>query len=241
MKDNKNYWDNWGAKYSQVWENKAKQELSKKELSFINKYVNIKKPIKILDLGVGNGRILENMLENAERDSEIFGLDVSDKMVNICREKFKNETTIKHIEVCDISQTDICFDNNFDFVTAIRVLKYNKNWIKIIERVYNKLNSGGVFIFSMPNIRSVAALKKDTFTEGKIEINYTDKKQVENILRKIGYQSCKIVGFSKIPNVFYDFSNNDFYVKLLLWSENFLEIIFGKSFLARYFFIICKK
>lgn len=238
---NKNYWNEWGGQYSQVWQNKAKQELSNKELGFINKYLNNYRIPRILDIGVGNGRILKNIINNSNDGSEIFGVDISQNMVDICREKFKEEPKLKKIEVCDVSQTDVCFDENFDLITIIRVLKYNKNWPDIMERIYKKLNKEGTCIFTMPNNRSVAGLKKDTFSKNKLGINYTNKQELETILSKIGYQVCEIAGFSKIPNVFYDLSNNNFYVKLLLGSEKLLELILGKSFLARYFFIACKK
>lgn len=238
---NKNYWNEWGGQYSQVWQNEAKQKLSNKELGFINKYLNNNTPQRILDIGVGNGRILENIVNNSKGDSEIFGIDISQNMVDICREKFKGEPRIKTIEVCDVSQMDICLNENFDLVTIIRVLKYNKNWPDILERIYKKLYKEGVCIFTMPNSHSLAGLKKDTFSKDKLAINYTNKQELETILSKIGYQVCEIVGFSKIPNAFYDLSNNDFYVKIILGSEKLLEAIFGKSFLARYFFIVCKK
>jgi ubiquinone/menaquinone biosynthesis C-methylase UbiE len=240
-KNNRDYWNNWGAEYSQVWQNAAKQKLSEKELTLIKKYLNIRKPQQILDIGVGNGRILENIIAYSNEKSEIFGIDISDNMVNICCEKFKKCAKIKGIEVCDVSQTEICFDNSFDFITAIRVLKYNRNWPDILERTYKKLDKEGIFIFTMPNKQSVAGLKEDTFSKNKIAINYTNKKQLEIILSRLGYKLCEIVGFSRVPNTFYDFSNNKLYVKILLGLEKVLEIIFGKSFLVRYFLVVCKK
>jgi len=238
---NKNYWNDWGINYSQVWQNKAKQVLSNKELNFINKYINLQSPQKILDIGVGNGRILENIIANSKEGAEIYGVDISENMINICRQKFKEEVTVKRLEVCDVSQKDICFDDKFDLITVIRVLKYNRNWVEILDRIYKKLNKGGTCIFSMPNNHSIAGLKKDIFSQNKIAINYTNKKQLNTILSSMKYKSFEAVGFSKIPNIFYDFSNNNIYVTLLLWGEKFLEKIFGKSLFARYLFIICKK
>jgi len=160
---NRIYWNNWGNAYSDVWQNEAKQELSRKEMNFISKYIAKQSPKKILDVGVGNGRILENILAHAEETAEVYGIDVSEKMVNICRDKFSTVPAVKCIEVCDISQGNICFDKNFDLITVIRVLKYNKNWMDILERIYEKLNEGGICIFSMPNNHSIAGLKRDTF------------------------------------------------------------------------------
>jgi ubiquinone/menaquinone biosynthesis C-methylase UbiE len=238
---NKIHWDSVAGAYSNVWRSHAKILLSNKETSFIAKYLIDLKPQRILDIGVGNGRILDDLIKHSKNQSEIFGLDISENMVKICQDKFKMEEKIKHIAVCDVSQTDICFDNSFDLITAIRVLKYNKNWPEILEKIYGKLNKNGMCIFTMPNNHSITALHKDVFSEHKIPINYTNKKQLKKFLNKIGYQIREIRGFSKIPDIFYGLSNSNFYVKLLLWLENSLEKIMGKSFLARILFVVCVK
>jgi len=236
---NKNHWDKMNVNYSRAWQSKAKQEMSQRELGFINKYLTDYLPRTILDIGVGNGRILDNIVKNSRGQSQIFGLDISENMVNICREKFKNESAVKKIEVCDISREEICFDDNFDLITAIRVLQYNKNWAEILERIFRKLVKGGVCIFTMPNSHSITALRKDTFSEHKIPIRYANKKRMEKILAGIGYRVIEARGFSKIPNIFYDINDNYFYVKSLLRSEKFLEKIFGKSLLSRVLFFAC--
>ncbi len=92
--ENKNYWNKWGSKYSTVWQNKAKQKLSYKETSLIERYLDSQKSRRILDIGVGNGRILESIIVNSRKKPEIFGVDISGNMVNICRKKFKGEIAI---------------------------------------------------------------------------------------------------------------------------------------------------
>ena len=57
---NKQHWDKLGIGYSNAWVGKAKQFMSLKEMSFINTFLLRKKPKNILDIGIGNGRILAN-------------------------------------------------------------------------------------------------------------------------------------------------------------------------------------
>ena len=49
-----NHWEQIGKTYNAFWRSKAKQELSKKELGFINKYLKKTKSQYILDIGVGS-------------------------------------------------------------------------------------------------------------------------------------------------------------------------------------------
>ncbi|MDP3758691.1 MAG: hypothetical protein Q8Q86_03150, partial [Candidatus Daviesbacteria bacterium] len=56
------HWEQIGHSYNAFWKSKAKQELSKKELDFINKHLKKTKSQYILDIGVGSGRIIENYL-----------------------------------------------------------------------------------------------------------------------------------------------------------------------------------
>ena len=61
-------------------------------------------------------------------------------MVKICQKKFRGNKKIKEISVSDLSVEKLPFKDNFDFVTMVRVLKYNKNWPKMIEKISNRPN-----------------------------------------------------------------------------------------------------
>ncbi len=240
-KENKNYWEECNINYSKVWQTWGRQEMSIRELNFINEYLSKYSPHRILDIGVGNGRILENLIKFSSEQAEIFGIDVSEQMVNICREKFKNESKIKQISVCDLSQENICFNENFDFTTMIRVLKYNKNWREMIKKVYDKLNPAGVYIFTMPNKISVSGFSGDTFSEQNIPILYTSQVELRKVLANADFKLVEFRAFSKMPNFLYHICQNKLYVKYLLFVEKVLEKILGKSFLGRELFVVCIK
>ncbi|MFA5178378.1 MAG: class I SAM-dependent methyltransferase [Candidatus Paceibacterota bacterium] len=238
---NKEHWDKLNKKYSEVWKSKAKQELSKKEMAFISYYLKIIKPKLILDIGVGNGRVVTNYINNSSADAKIYGIDVAPNMVDYCKELFINELKVKEIKTCDIAKDNICFIDNFDFISAIRVLKYNQNWIEIVGNIYEKLNNNGIFIFTMPNSQSISGFHRDTFSEHKLPIIYTTSSELKKILKDIGFEIIEIKAFSRVPDFLYNLNNSNFYTKTLLFIESFLELIFGKKFLGRYFFIACKK
>lgn len=239
--ENKNYWEEFNIDYSKVWQTRGRQEMSRRELKFIEKYLLEYSPQRIMDIGVGNGRILEDLIEFSVKDAEIYGIDISAQMVSICQNRFKNVSKIKQIGVCDLSQENNCFDGNFDFVTTIRVLKYNKNWREMMRKIHNQLNPDGIFIFTMPNKMSISSLSKDTFSEQKIPILYTSRAELRKVLTDIGFTLVEFHAFSKMPNFLYHICQNKLYVKSLLLVEKVLEIILGKSFLGRELFVVCQK
>lgn len=233
---NKDHWDELASNYSKVWKGYGKNEMNKREMSFIVKYLKKSNQNLLLDLGIGNGRILEILLENTKKNSEIFGLDISSKMVAICKEKFKNIQKIKELKTCDIANETVPFDKNFDFITAIRVLKYNENWREIIKKIYKVLNHNGIFVFTMLNNRSI-----NKFFRYTIPLYRTNIKELSKVLVESGFETLEIRSFTKLPDLFYNNSKNNFSAELVIFFEKLLEVIFGKTFLGRILFIAVKK
>jgi len=240
-KENKQFWEDCNLSYSKVWETRGRQEMSKRELGYIDQCLQKFKPSKILDVGVGNGRILENLIKFSPPRAEISGIDISNEMVIICQKKFRGNKKIKAISVCDLSAEELSFKDKFDFVTMVRVLKYNQNWPQMIEKIYGRLLPGGIFIFTMPNKISISFFSGDTFSEKNIPILYSSKAELKKILVNTGLKLIEFRAFSKMPNFLYHICQNKFYVKFLLFVEKILEIILGNSFLGRELFVVCIK
>lgn len=238
---NREHWNTLNRRYTEVWQKPAKKRLSSKELGFIQKYLIDKAPKTILDIGVGNGRILANHLKYTSSKSEIYGVDIASEMINVCHERFDGVKNVKDLQVCNISKENIPFNKKFDLITSIRVLKYNKNWPGILKKVYKQLNPQGVCIFTMPNSKSVSAIYKDKYSVHNLSIYYTNTRELESILKKIGFKVLEIRGFSKLPNFLYDLGRSSGYVNGLLGSEAILEKVFGEKLLGRELFIACEK
>ena len=238
---NKKYWDQWNIRYSDVWKTTARQIMSKKETDLISAELKKHKPLSILDIGIGNGRILDILNRNSNAKAKIYGIDISGEMVKICQSKFKNYHKITNLKICDLSSQELPFKNKFDFATSIRVLKYNANWKKMIKRVFNSLNPEGVFIFTMPNKLSVSGLSGDTFSDNNSPIIYSNILELKKVTSDTGFSGFEVLAFSKLPNFLYHMSNNRFFVKLLLSTETVLEKILGQSLFGRELFVICAR
>ena len=239
--ENKKYWDKWGADYSSVWSMAARKKMSQFEEGFIHTYYMQNNEPKTLDVGVGNGRILSCLLTGSGKDSEIYGVDISGEMVEFCRHKFKENELIREIRVCDLSQEDLPYQSKYQFITVIRVLKYNHNWKEVIGKLSHALVVGGLIIFTMPNKNSISRFSGDTFTDKNIPLLYSSVKELKKLMVKVGLECLEIRAFSKLPNFLYHLSNNIAYVSILIGTERFLEMIFGRIFGGRELFIVCKK
>lgn len=229
----KNHWEAIGKSYSLYWKSKLRHKLNKKELQFINKY--LPKTGYVLDIGIGSGRIIENYLNNSQLKS-IDGIDWTQSMVEYCRNKFQNEKRVKNLAVCDISKDSIPFKKDYDFISAIRVLKYNKNWQEVIGKIINILTTDSIFIFTMANKNAFLRI-----TKSETEIYKTTEEEIEEVVSKHAGQILDITAFCKLPDEVYGFSNNRLYVSIILLLESLLKKIFGSLFLGREFFVAVKK
>ena len=229
------YWDKIGKGYDVFWQSRGKRSISEKELSFINIHLRKTKAGRVLDIGVGTGRIIMTYL-NDPYIQEIYGIDAAGSMVKTCQDKFNDEKRVRGIEVCNISKEDIPFLKEYDFISAVRILKYNCNWKEIIQKTSKRLKKNGVFVFTIVNKRAFSR-----FTRPETPIFSTTKKEIELFGRKCGLEPIAITSFSKLPDIFYDISNNKFYVKFLLAIENLLEMFLGDILFGREFFISARK
>lgn len=237
------YFDRRGESYSISWMSVAKKRLSELETNLIRKAIELVREnsngerIKTLDIGVGIGRISEAILEY---DVEHYGTDISQTMINYCREKFKESKKVKQFKIHDILNSLPNSWGKFDVVTAIRVLDYTPLWQKEIRNIYKAMNPGGVFIFTFSNKYSSAFLPK-LLLRKKIHGCETTAKELKEAVKNIGFSECRIQGFSRLLDTFYDWCDSKNSANILLTIEKILGLILGPTLFVRLFYVTCKK
>jgi 2-polyprenyl-3-methyl-5-hydroxy-6-metoxy-1,4-benzoquinol methylase len=115
---------------------RKKELLNKKKL-----IVTYKKSGSILDIGCGEGLLLETVKDNFE----IHGIDISEYAVAITNKKLgRNVATCLNIEKNTIH-------GKYDVITAFDVLEHLHNPSDTIRKILDALRPEGVFIFTVPN------------------------------------------------------------------------------------------
>jgi SAM-dependent methyltransferase len=228
------HWNKVGNSYNKYWRSPGKQALLQKELNFISGYLNLSKPGRALDIGIGTGRILGNYLKQS-LFRYIDGIDISQTMVDLCRKKFSGNKRVNRLAVCDISAQKLPFPLKYDFITMIRVLKYTRNWKKVVAKVAASLNNGGIFIFSIPNANSYIR-----FTRPETKEYYSTIKEIQTFLAPSKLRILEIASFSKIPDTVYNLADNHLSLSWLTKAETILECI-GKNIGGKELFVAAQK
>ena len=101
------------------------------------------KGLRILDLGCGAGDECREYIEMGA--SEVVGVDISEKMLEVAREKNSDPAiTYLCMPMEDIGK----IEGGFDLVVSSLALHYVEDFEGVVKNVYRLLSDGGIFLFS---------------------------------------------------------------------------------------------
>ncbi|MBL4931206.1 methyltransferase domain-containing protein [Clostridium paridis] len=103
----------------------------------------------ILDLGCGTGRF--SFLLEELNPKMILGIDLSDEMINFCKERAKEKGSQIEFSQGDIENISFIDDNSIDFVFSSTVLHYVKDLNEVMKEINRVLISAGTCILSVIN------------------------------------------------------------------------------------------
>lgn len=107
------------------------------------KLLNIKKGYKILDICTGTGE-LAFFINKINPDTNIIGIDFSEKMLDIANKKNKNKQNITFLLA---DGRELPFENNtFDIVTIGFGLRNIENYERVIDEIKRVLKPNGQFL-----------------------------------------------------------------------------------------------
>jgi SAM-dependent methyltransferase len=125
---------------------------------------------KILEVGVGTGRLFSDALEHG---ADIYGLDISESMIEVLKSKIPDD---QHYRISLQNIIDFKFDFKFDLIIApFRVIVHlleKEEQIRALNNVYNHLNKNGRFIFDafIPDLNQlISGLSNRMDFEGEYE------------------------------------------------------------------------
>lgn len=147
LKINRNYVSSsiWNGKY---YSNHSEWQfhVAKLALEFLTLPKN--QPIKILDIGCGNG-YFTRYLANQTPNGEILGLDPSVSMLEIAQKNIESNLSF----ICG-NATHLPFKNQFDCIVAFNSLHWVAEIDVALEQIYSALVPGGKALFLVAPIQS---------------------------------------------------------------------------------------
>ncbi len=97
----------------------------------------------ILDIGIGTGRSIDKIYKSGAY-KEIHGVDVSGKMLNICKNKYPKVKLSKISSVSDIADMVA----HFDVIVCSGTVEFIEDINMLLQKVSILLKKEGVFIFT---------------------------------------------------------------------------------------------
>ena len=137
---------------------------------------------KILEVGAGTGRMFTEALD---RGADIYGIDISQHMIDVLSEKLEKEQR-ERISLQNI--IDFHFDFKFDLIIApFRVIMHlldKEEQIRALNNVCGQLNENGRFIFDafIPDLNQlIQGMENHTDFEGEYEKGKMLKRTVSTL------------------------------------------------------------
>ncbi|MGL5703837.1 MAG: class I SAM-dependent DNA methyltransferase [Tannerellaceae bacterium] len=98
-----------------------------------------------LDLGVGSGNNLECFIKKGHK---ILAIDISEKMINICKSKYPSYIANKQLTCIETDLTTYTSHDKFDWIISNRVFSHVKQLDKAFKIITETLNNEGEIFIS---------------------------------------------------------------------------------------------
>lgn len=111
-------------------------------------------PVKILELGCGNGKVLKKCLSVASESCRITGVDSSSRMLSVARETLLSSPYISLIEADILAWSKACSAEQYDMVFAANTLHNLPSDAAIVETIQDMVRlakPGGLVVFDVRN------------------------------------------------------------------------------------------
>lgn len=183
-------------------DNELWEEMESSTLELIIKYLEKfkhKEKIKILDVGVGLGRLLEKLINKTETyyNLELYGLDIS--------LGYLKEAKNKNINVVFSKVEDIPFEKNFfDIIICTDVLEHVLDLNLAIKNILYTLSPGGVLIVRVPNKEDLSGYLKENYPYQYVHVRNFDRSSLELLFTRVfslKILEFKYTGFAEITQL----------------------------------------
>ena len=191
---------------------------------FTKVYERISTSRSHLDYGCGPGTFIGNYSE-----IESVGVDISEVQIEYANEKYGDRFLFKKLG--DEELENLIY--KFDSITMIELIEHltDDEILKILDRLYNLVDSGGKIVLTTPNFRSFySILEMIVNLVGKVSykdqhINKFNEQKLIALLLKSKFTQIDLIKFLNF-GIFFSIFN----INLALKINNFLERLFNNKF-----------
>ncbi|MBS3119053.1 class I SAM-dependent methyltransferase [Candidatus Woesearchaeota archaeon] len=185
-RQNRWFFDSWAEHYDflpfQFWMKKFHLPVLE-ELTSLPKQ---NKKIKILDLSCGSGELLREIEKIKMRNVELYGIDVSSKMIDVAKKKLSPAIRLKMMDVHHLDFPKNCFD----YVISTEAFHHYHNQRKALfemGRVCKK--SGRVIVVDINFFSNAIHRMFEIFEPGCVRVN--SQKEMFKLFQKAGLQKIE--------------------------------------------------
>jgi len=146
------------------------------------KEINLKNSSKILDAGCGTGNFLEILSVN--KTLELYGIDISPRMLEIAKKKLKNKAKLNLIDVEKIG-----YRNKFDYIFSIEAFHHFSNQEIVMRKFFNALKKKGKLMIVDFDFSLVLNWIFHIIEPGNSKMN--SKKDFHNLFKKHNFKNIK--------------------------------------------------
>lgn len=106
---------------------------------------------EVLEFGCGTGRLLDYVSVHCKT---LAGVDISEGMLTVAKERLSKSG--KDVDLRQVEPGELPFDSaQFDAVYSILVINLIPDFEETFKIISKVLKPGGVFVFNVPNIKSI--------------------------------------------------------------------------------------
>ncbi|MCP4179753.1 MAG: class I SAM-dependent methyltransferase [bacterium] len=186
---------------------------------------------KILDVGCGDGYMLNNLNDNKLK----YGIDLSEKSILYAR-SFANDAKFEFKDLFELNE-------EYDIITLIEVLEHIPDDFieKFIKKILSLIKKDGYFILSVPT--TIIPLNKKHYRHYDEQLlnDHIGNKNIQLIEEFRIYKESNIFKFlnKMLSNKFYTITNDRLLSKL--WQWNFKYNTYGNKSTGRHIVRVYKK
>lgn len=203
-KNQSQHYDNISKEYQEhYFDRESKYYRSRIFIQKFKKHLN--ESIEILDVGCGDGSIIEILEENGIKGKNYTGLDVSFNNTELFKNKFKGKYKVLND---NFAKKNLNLNKKFDAILLIGVIHHMYLDIEnVFENLFNHLKVGGKIIIVEPNGSFLNFIRNYWYKK--------DKYFEENSERALKLSEIDKTALKKFEKIFYEYQGSVGYFVIL--------------------------